>query len=62
MGGNKHKQTKKKPARVVRDTKTKKDLSGAEKDQTELSLERETDHHCCLPVGKIDCINVHQSV
>ena len=62
MGGNKHKQTKKKPARVVRDTKTKKDLSGAEKDQTDPSIERETGHHCCLPVGMIDFIHVHQFV
>ena len=52
MGGNKHKQTKKKPAKVVRESKKKKDLSGAEKDQTDPSLD--PGHHCCLPVGKFD--------
>jgi len=57
MGGNKHKQTKKKPARVVRDSKTKKDLSGADRDQADPILERETGHHCCLPVGLFDCLS-----
>ena len=52
MGGNKHKQTKKKPAKLVRDSKNKKDPSGADQDQTDPSLD--PGHHCCLPVGKFD--------
>ena len=54
MGGSKHKQTKKKPAKVVRESKKKKDLSGEEKEQADHSLERDSGHNCCLPVGKFD--------
>ena len=61
MAGNKHKQIKKKPARVVRETKNnkKKDLGGpAEGAQTDPSQDKEAGH-CCLPVGKTVHINPH---
>ena len=59
MGGNKHKQTKKKPAKLVRDRKNKKDPSGSDKDKTDPSLD--PGHHCCLPVGNLTLL-VHYSV
>ena len=53
MGGNKHKQTKKKSARVVKESKTKKkDLGDSEGagDKPDSCLENEPGR-CCLPVG-----------
>ena len=53
MGGNKHRLTKKKSARVVKESKTKKkDLGDSEGAgaQTDSCLEREPGR-CCLPAG-----------
>ena len=53
MGGNKHKQTKKKSARVVKESKTKKkDLGDSEGagGNPDSCLEKEPGR-CCLPVG-----------
>ena len=59
MGGNKHKQTKKKSALVVKESKTKKkdlgDIGGAG-GQADSCLEKEPGR-CCLPVGMIRIMN-----
>jgi len=59
MGGNKHKQTKKKSARVVKESKTKKgDLGDSEGagDQTNSCVKGEPGR-CCLPAGLFRCLS-----